>query len=114
MISNWKKKQPIKVKKKTRRGRGNQNIGGGKSEETFSLWGNGFKAKMSILKANIEHFQHPSCITIQESKLRQTNSIKLNSYRMFEKNRSGFEGGILTAVVEELEPVLISDDDGEN
>ena len=90
---------------------------GKRSVETFSLWGNnvnGLKAKMSSLKANIEHFQRPSCITIQETKLRQSNSIKLNGYRIFEKNRSGFGGGILTAVVGELEPVLISDCDGEN
>ena len=114
MVSIRQKKPSIKVNKKTRRGRGKQNK---IFEETFSIWGNnanGLKAKISSLKANIEHFQTPSCITIQETKLRQANSIKLKGYKIFEKIINGFGGGLLTAVVEDLEPVLISDGDEES
>ena len=111
-----KNKQPIKVKNKTRRGRGKQNQKGGSSECNFSIWGNnsnGLKAKMNSLKANVEYFERPSCITLQETKLRQSNVIKIDGYKVFEKMRNGFGGGLLTAVIDELEPVLISNGDEE-
>jgi hypothetical protein len=61
MVSNWKKKQPIKVKRK-QDGVGRIKILVGKDQEKhFRYWGNNvnsLKAKMSSLKANIEHFQH--------------------------------------------------------
>ena len=105
-----KTKQPIKMKNKTRRGRGRQNQRGDNFEGKFTIWGNnsnGLKAKINSLKANVEFFKRPSCITIQETKLRQSNVIKIDGYKVFEKMRTGFGGGLLTAVIEELEPVLI-------
>ena len=59
-------------------------------------------------------FDKPSCITIQETKLRQANLVKLNGYTIFEQTREGLGGGLLTAVSEDLEPVLISDGGEEN
>ena len=101
-----KYKKPVKTKKETRRGRGgNRHQNGGLLGNNFSIWGNnsnGLKAKMKSLKANIEHFKRPSCITIQESKLKQTGVIKINGYKIFEKLRTGLGGGLLTAVIEEL------------
>ena len=76
----------------------------------FSIMGTnaaGLKAKKDSLMQNIKMFNNPSCITIQESKLRNSGSIKLENYQIFEKNRSGFGGGLLTAVDQNLEPVLI-------
>ena len=83
----------------------------------FSIFGNnsnGLKAKLKSLNSAINFFNKPSCITIQESKLRQANSVKLQGYTIFEKNRMGLGGGLLTAVDQDLEPVLISDGGDEN
>ena len=104
-----KSKKPIKTK--TRRGYGRKHkrqIGKGRAE--FSLMGsnaNGIQAKKSSLKENINFFQ-PSAITLQETKLRRTGTLKLTGYQIFEKVRSGYGGGLLTAVNENLSPVLIS------
>ena len=59
-------------------------------------------------------FNTPSCITIQETKLRQLNQVKLSGYEMFERIRTGQGGGLLTAVSFDLDPVLISDGGDEN
>ena len=115
MGTHGKKAPPLNPK--TRRGRGKQIIRGGLNEQRFSILGNnanGLKAKIKSLKANIEFFKKPSCVTIQETKLRQGNLIKIEGYKIFEKNRTGFGGGVLTAIIEELEPVLISDGDEDN
>ena len=45
---------------------------------------------------------------------RQANLVKLDGYVIFEKNREGLGGGLLTAVVRDLELVLISDGGEEN
>ena len=110
------RKPPSKLNK-TRRGRGKHNQKGGNYDGKFSIWGsnsNGLKAKLNSLKANIEYYKKPSCITIQETKLRQTSTVQIKGYKVFEKVRAGYGGGILTAVIDELEPVLISDGDDEN
>ena len=102
-------------KKQTRRGRGK--ICKKQGSIKFSIFGNnsnGLKAKLNSLRAAIAFFETPSCITIQESKLRQANLVKLDGYVIFEKNREGLGGGLLTAVVRDLEPVLISDGGEEN
>ena len=112
MGSNGKKSVLLKTRRGTGRGRGKQN-----SNQYFTILGNnanGLKAKIRSLKTNIEYFKKPSWITIQETKLRQKNLIKIEGYRIFEKQRIGFGGGVLTAVAEELEPVLISDGEEEN
>ena len=51
----------------------------------------------------------PSAILVQESKLKKIGQINFNGYKTFErlrKNKDG--GGLLTAVVEDLSPVLVS------
>ena len=53
--------------------------------------------------------------TTQETKLRQANSVNLDGYIIFKKNRVCLGGGgLLTAVKQDLEPVLISDGGEEN
>ena len=102
-----------KLKKKNRRGKGKK-----KREKSspikFSLLGsnsNGLKAKIDSLKNAINIFDKPSCITVQETKLRTSGIVSLPGYQIFQLNRSGFGGGLLTAVDEELSPVLITTDD---
>ena len=81
-------------KNKTRRGRGKKSRTGGSLK--FSIFGNnsnGLKAKLKSLNSAINFFNKPSCITIQESKLRQANLVKLQGYTIFEKNRMGLGVG---------------------
>ena len=104
--------------KKTRRGKSKKKYETkNKSPIKFSLFGsnsNGLKAKLDSLKNVINIFDQPSCITLQKTKLRKSGSIQLAGYQIFQLNRSGFGGGLLTAVDEELDPVLvIADDDVE-
>ena len=76
----------------------------------FSILGTnsaGMKAKKDSLMHNIKLFNYPSCITIQETKMRSKGNIKLKNYQVFEKNRQGYGGGLLTAVEQNLNPVLI-------
>ena len=82
----------------------------------FSIFGsnaNGINGKKESLLANINFFQ-PSVITIQETKLRKVGTLRLPGYQVFEKVRSGFGGGLLTAVNETLLPVLISSGKGDD
>ena len=67
----------------------------------------GLKAKKDSLLENIKLFGYPSVITVQETKLRKSGNLKLENYQIFEKIPSGFSGGLLTAVDQSLEPVLI-------
>ena len=69
---------------------------------------NGILNKLESLKHNIDKFQ-PSIVTLQETKARKMGSIRLKGYQIFEKIRSGGGGGgLLTAVDQNLCPVLIS------
>ena len=48
-------------------------------------------------------------ITIQESKLRKPGLLKIPGYQVFEKTKTSKSGGgLLTAAVEDLNPVLVS------
>ena len=79
--------------------------------EKFSILGNncfGLKAKKDSLYQTIKAFNFPSCITIQETKLRNMGSVKLSDYQVFEKLRPGLGGGLFTAIRESLSPVLIA------
>ena len=107
-LESGKSRQTIKH---TRRGRG-----GGKNQgkiikaHYFSILGtndNGLKAKQQSLINTVNFFNKPSVITIQESKLRHNRIIKLDGYQIFEMNRPGLGGGLLTAARHELEPVLV-------
>ena len=76
-----------KLKRKTFKEKANEHI--------FSLFGsnaNGLKAKVDSLKHNIKLFNRPSCINIQESKLKSPGTIKLDGYQIFEKVRNGNGG----------------------
>ena len=64
------------------------------------------------MKSNTIHVLTNS--TTQETKLRQANSVNLDGYIIFKKNRVGLGGWLLTAVKQDLEPVLISDGGEEN
>ena len=80
-------------------------------EETFSIFGtnaNGLLGKLDSLKSNISFFKNPTCINIQETKLRFHGQVKLDGYQIFESVRTGMGGGLLTAVSQDIEPVLIS------
>ena len=116
MGDGWKSRQKLSkslIGGKTRRGYGKKNrkkIGNGKKRVEFTLLGsnaNGLRAKKESLQTNINYFQ-PSVITIQETKLRKAGTFKLKGYQIFEKLRCGFGGGLLTAVDDNLLPVLIS------
>ena len=100
--------------KKTRRGYGKkrkykQNKGPLKLH--FSLLGtnaNGISNKLDSLRHALNTFQ-PSVLTLQETKLRKSGTLKLQGYQIFEQIRKGgMGGGLLTAVNENLTPVLIS------
>ena len=60
------------------------------------------------MKNNINHYNKPSCINIQESKIKFTGTIKLSSYQIFENVRKGGGGVLLTVNDQDLCPVLIS------
>ena len=94
-----------KIEQKTRRGYGRKNRN--RQRKVNQSIANGIQAKKESLLGNINVF-HPSVITLQETKLRKTGLLRLPGYQVFEKIRSGFGGGLLTAVDENLLPVLIS------
>ena len=102
-------KLPInsKPKPKTRRGTGR----GKQKTLQFSLLGNnanGIKGKQDSLKNAINFFKRPSCITLQECKLKSQN-MKIPGYQVFFKNRTtGGGGGLITAVEENLASIQVS------
>ena len=53
-------------------------------------------------------FKNPSCVTLQETKLAKNATFLLEKYQVFQKNRNGWGGGLLTAVDPSLNPMLIS------
>jgi hypothetical protein len=82
-----------RINAKTKRGTGR-----GKRESlTFSLLGNnvnGLRGKLDSLSNTLKHFKKPSCISLQETKLKNQN-IKIPGYQTFFKNRenSGYYWG---------------------
>ena len=96
-------------KKKTRRGLNKREIKRRNTVFGFSIMGNnanGLGGKTDSLKNTLKIFK-PSCVTIQETKLR-TKKFEIPGYQVFLKNRQGLGGGLLTAVEENLAPVLVS------
>ena len=77
----------------------------------FSIIGanaNGLNAKKETF-FNIINQLSPSVITVQETKMRTIGQIRIPGYQNFEKIRSNKAGGgLLTSVLEDLNPVLIS------
>ena len=101
------KKKPIK------RGRGkNKN----KLCKNLTIIGNnvaGLKGKSKSLEKIIEHFL-PGVILLQETKVRNTNQLKLPGFTIFEKLRNNSEGGGLMSIVHNnLKPTLISSENSE-
>ena len=85
------------------------------AKSTFTLVGQnaaGVSAKLESLYSVINKV-HPSAILIQESKVNKVGKIKLKGYQVFEKIRDNNNqgGGLLTAVVEDIKPVLIDVED---
>ena len=106
-----KNDKPISNKRKNKRGWGRKlKRKKGQNETKFSIFGsnsNGIKGKIDSLFRNVQHFK-PSCITLQETKVRFPGSVKLDGYEIFENIREGLGGGLLTAVDKNTNPVLIS------
>lgn len=100
------------LKIKTKRGYGKKNKRKN-NEKNINLTiiganANGLKAKKESL-FNIINEIKPSIITIQETKLRKSGQIKIPGYQNFERVRTGISGGgLLTSVLEDLNPVLIA------
>ena len=102
------------LRNKTRRGWGNKNkrkmYKNSQNQTYFSIFAsnaNGIKGKIDSLRTNVNIFQ-PSCIILQETKLRFPGTIKIEGYQIFENLREGLGGGLLTAIDNSLNPVLIS------
>ena len=104
------KKQKLEHPNNRRRRKTNINK---KSPIKFSLFGsnaNGLKSKFDSLLNVINIFDKPSCITIQETKLRTNGLNNILGYQVFQLNRTGLGGGLLTAAHDDLDPVLIKAD----
>ena len=103
-----------KSKRKNRRGWGKKyqrkKFKNRENQAIFSIFGsnsNGIKGKLDSLLCNIQFFK-PSCINLQETKLRFPGTIRIDGYEVFENVREGLGGGLLTAVDINANPVLIS------
>ena len=68
---------------------------------------NGLRGKFDSLKTAMKHFGGPCYVTIQETKLK-SNNFKIPGYQVYQKNRKGFGGGLLTAVDENICSALVS------
>ena len=100
---------------KTKRGYNKRQSKSRNKTYKFSLMGcnaNGIKAKIDSLENAIDFFNRPSCLTIQETKLR-CKSFNIPGYQTFLKNRNGLGGGLLTAIEANLSPVLVSSPENE-
>ena len=101
-----------KKNKQTRRGYGNKNKRKNISKNlNLSIVGAnsaGLTSKKESL-FNLINLLNPSIITIQETKHTKQGLLKIPGYQNFERIRNGKAGGgLLTSVIEDLNPVLIS------
>ena len=55
----------------------------------------------------MKSFNNPSIITLQETKVNSHGTLRIPGYQIFEKIRKGNGGGLLTAINNNLNPVLI-------
>ena len=99
-------------KRSIRRGYGKKNERKNKLNQiNLSIIGTnsaGLRGKMESFYNLINEYS-PSIITIQETKHKKTGTIKMKGFQTFEKvrnNKGG--GGLLTAVCDDLDPVLVS------
>ena len=102
--------------KKIRRGRGESRKSINDKNSNITIIGNncaGLTGKIESLKRTIEVFA-PGVIMMQETKLKKQGKIKLKGYVIFEKYREHFNGGgLMSAVHENLNPILIADENSE-
>ena len=101
-------------KRKTKRGKSRRQKEN-KNPVTFSILGsnaNGINGKAESLQNAMKYYDNPSCITIQECKLKSHN-FKIPGYQVFQKNRNGLGGGLITAIDENLPSILVSSTDKE-
>ena len=102
----------IQKKGKTKRGYGKKNIRKQSiNKVNLSIIGTnaaGIKSKIDSFFSVI-NIHKPSIVTVQETKNTRSGLFKLPGYQTFEKVRKNKRGGgLLTAVDEDLNPVLIS------
>ena len=93
------------MKRKKKCPRGNSKKKNYNKKLNISLFGtnsNGLKGKIDSLNNSLKQFGMPSFVTIQETKLR-SNNFKIPGYQVYQKNRIGLGGGILTAIDEILD-----------
>ena len=105
--------QPIS--KQTRRGYSRKIYKGGKSKsQQLVILGNnaaGINKKRESLFFLINSIK-PAVLTIQETKLTQYRTLKIPGYEVFEHLRGEKEGGgLLTAVLLDLDPVIVTVED---
>ena len=99
------------IKNRIRRGRGGNKNNINNSSTNLTIIGNnvaGLNGKLKSLEKIIENFA-PGIILLQETKMRNTNQIKLPGFTIFEQLRENNEGGGLMSIVHNnLKPALIS------
>ena len=104
MASRFKKS--IKVRK-TRRGRGSRNS----KCKKLTLFGNninGLNGKWESLLSALEYLNSPSCILVQETKVKAQFLRKIKGYEIFNKPRKGKDGGgLLTIIHNDLDPAIV-------
>ena len=67
----------------------------------------GLSSKMESF-FNLINFFNPRIVTVQETKHTKMRKLKIPGYQTFERLRNGKSGGgLLTSIIEELDPVLI-------
>ena len=92
------------MKRKTRRGGGNK-----AACHDFSVIGNnanGINSKLESLEHVLKYFKGPSCVLIQETKIRGSLRKKIPGYQIFQKPASADNsGGLMTAIRHDLSPI---------
>ena len=70
----------------------------------------GVKSKEDSLNSTINIFNKPSCVVLQETKLGAKVKYDISDYLVFQRNRNSFGEGLITAVVPELDPFIVSNE----
>ena len=100
---------------KTRRGYGRKKAKFNVKSQTLTVVGTnagGLNLKRESLFSLINQLR-PSIITIQETKFMFYGSLKIPGYEIFENLRKdNMGGGLLTAALVDLNPVVITDNEG--
>ena len=103
--------------KQTNRGKGKRKNKNKAHFVDFSILGTnarGLKQKKESLENTLRFFNNPSLVSIQETLLRSNEKFLIPRYQTFTKNSKLKGRGLLTAVIENLNAILVSDVDSEN